>query len=520
MTSSPSEPHVAGLPALEQRLAYELACLQLPAARWTPAREHEGQPVADVAIIGAGMAGLALAAALVHRGMAVVVYDEAPTGLEGPWATTARMETLRSPKQLAGPALGVPSLTFRAWFEAQFGSAAWEALDKIPRLQWMDYLRWYRRVLALPVHNEHRVTDVWPQGEDGRAEGLVALRIERIEHPGAAFTACARRLVLATGRAGLGGNWVPAWVHGLPRMRWAHSADEFDYARLRGQRVGVVGAGASAMDSAATALDEGAARVHLLVRRHDIPRINKGKGAGSPGFVHGHARLPDEWKWRIRHYIHTQQVPPPRNSTLRVSSHANAFFHLGCAVVGAEERGGALQVRTSAGSVELDFLIFATGFAIDWAQRPMLRHIAPHVRLWRDAYVPEPGQEDEELAASPDLGADFEFQPRAAAGAGAAGGAKAAEGAALAAGASCPGLERIHCFCYPAALSLGVITGDIPAISEGAMQLASGLAGLLYAEDVARHFARMQAFAEPEVFGDEWVASPLPAPLPENRHEC
>ncbi len=106
---------------------------------------------------------------------------------------------------------------------------------------------------------------------------------------------------------------------------------------------------------------------------------------------------------------------------------------------------------------------------------------------------------------------------RAAAGAGAAGGAKAAEGAegaegaALAAGASCPGLERIHCFCYPAALSLGVITGDIPAISEGAMQLASGLAGLLYAEDVARHFARMQAFAEPEVFGDEWVASPLPA---------
>ena len=71
----------------------------------------------------------------------------------------------------------------------------------------------------------------------------------------------------------------------------------------------------------------------------------------------------------------------------------------------------------------------------------------------------------------------------------------------------------MHCFCYPAALSLGVITGDIPAISDGALQLAQGLAGLLWAESVDHHFARMQAFAEPEVFGDEWVASPLP-PFP------
>ena len=46
--------------------------------------------------------------------------------------TYARMETLRSPKQLTGPAYGMASLTFRAWFTAQFGEDAWEALDKIP----------------------------------------------------------------------------------------------------------------------------------------------------------------------------------------------------------------------------------------------------------------------------------------------------------------------------------------------------------------------------------------------------
>ena len=171
------------------------------------------------------------------------------------------------------------------------------------------------------------------------------------------------QVVLATGRAGLGGSWAPAWAHELPRTHWAHSADPHDYTALTGLRVGVVGAGASAMDSAATALEAGAQRVHLLIRRADIPRINKGKGAGNPGFVHGHAQLPDAWKWRVRHYINVQQVPPPRGSTLRVSQHDNAYFHLGCAVQGARCEGGVLQVSTSAGPIELDFLIFATGFS-------------------------------------------------------------------------------------------------------------------------------------------------------------
>ncbi len=485
--NTPGEPLTPGLQpgleALEARLAWELAALQLPAARWTPEVHHAGHSVADVVIIGGGMSGLTLGAALKHRGLQVDIYDESPEGFEGPWATTARMETLRSPKQLTGPALGIPSLSFRAWFEAQWGTAAWEAMDKIPRLHWMEYLRWYRRVLGIAVHNRHRVTDVWPQ-----PDGRVHLRLE--DPHGAVLERWARRVVVATGRAGLGGAWVPEWARQLPRTHWAHSSDSLDYGALKGLRVGVVGAGASAMDSAATALEAGAARVHLLVRRTDIPRVNKGKGAGNLGFIHGHSQLPDAWKWRVRHYINVQQVPPPRGSTLRVSQHANAFFHLGCAVQGAQLQGGALQVSTSAGPIELDFLIFATGFGVDWAQRPMLRHIAPHVRTWGDRWQVEPGQEDAELLACPDLGHNFEFQAKA--------------------GQACPGLDRLHCFNYPAALSLGVITGDIPAISEGALRLATTLAGLLWAEDIEHHFERMQAYAEPEVFGDEWVASPLP----------
>ena len=141
------------LSELEARLLQDLAWLELPAKRWVIERTHNGSPVLEVAIIGGGMAGLSAAGALQMMGVQALVFDKSPEGFEGPWVTTARMETLRSPKQLTGPALGLPPLTFRAWYECQFGLEAWDQLDKIPRIQWMDYLRWYRKVLNLQVLN-------------------------------------------------------------------------------------------------------------------------------------------------------------------------------------------------------------------------------------------------------------------------------------------------------------------------------------------------------------------------------
>ncbi len=465
-----------GLRKLEERLAQDIAWLDLPSKPWVPRDQVQGQDLLDVAIIGGGMAGLAAAASMTHLGMRVRIFDSAPEGFEGPWATTARMETLRSPKQLTGPALGLPALTFRAWFEAQFGLDAWEQLDKIPRLQWMDYLRWYRRVLNIELLNEHRVEDIVPH------ERYVELHICAQGNHSRVY---ARRLVLATGRAGLGGAYVPDFMKPVARRFWAHSSDVMDYASLRGLRVGVVGAGASAMDSAATALENGAARVDLLIRRSDLPRVNKGKGAGSAGFTHGYQHLSDDWKWRIRHYINVQQVPPPRGSVLRVSRHDNVAFNLGTPVQAVRECEDYLQVETPRRTFDVDFLILSTGFFVDWYARPEYATIAPHVRLWGDRYRPAVGEEDRELAGSPDLGPTFEFQEKP--------------------GHTMPGLSRIHCLCYPAALSHGTVSGDIPAVSDGAQRLSRGIASLLFGENIERHFEALQAFDEPEVFGDEWT---------------
>lgn len=466
-----------GLPALETRLREDLEWLDLPAQPWVKPRRQDGQPLLEVVVIGAGMAGMAVATELRHLGVNAVVFDQAPQGQEGPWATTARMQTLRSPKQLSGPALGLPALTFRAWFQAQFGLTAWEALDKIPRLQWAEYLRWYRQVLKLDVRNEHRVADVQP-----RAEGLVQLQIE---HQGERQTLLARHVVLATGRDGLGGPWVPAFVEQLPRDRWAHSADGLQDVWFTGKRVAVIGGGASAMDAAGTALEAGAVSVDLLIRRKDLPRINKGKGAGSPGMTHGYWRLPDAWKWRIRHYLNTQQVPPPHGSTLRVSRHANARFLLDSPVLAVEPTAaGSLLLDTPKARLEYDFLVFATGFRSNLALRPEFAPFAEHIRPWSDRYSAPEGQQDAELSELPDLGSLFEFQQRTP--------------------GACPGLERVHCFSYPAALTYGGVSGDIPAISEGAKRMAQGLAGQLFNDDIAEHFEAMRTYAEPELQGDEW----------------
>jgi cation diffusion facilitator CzcD-associated flavoprotein CzcO len=223
-------PQKAGLDALNARVREDLLNLGLPSKAWVPRQSHQGQAVRDVVVIGAGMCGLAALAQLRLSGIDnCVAYDRSPDGLEGPWITFARMNTLRSPKVLTGPALGLPALTFRAWYTAQFGTDGWDRLDKIPKEQWMDYLVWYRHILALPIENEVRLLSI-----DAATDDLVALRLE---DKSGTRTEFARHLVLATGRSGLGGMLVPDFLDGLDPALWAHGADDIDFEALKGKDI-------------------------------------------------------------------------------------------------------------------------------------------------------------------------------------------------------------------------------------------------------------------------------------------
>ena len=463
-----------GLSTLEARVKQDLEWLALPAKRWL--LEQSDPQAKNVVIIGAGMAGLAVAFALRLQGIDAVLYDKAPKDYEGPWATTARMETLRSPKHLTGPALDIPSLTFRAWYEAQYGLEAWDALDKIPRLQWADYLRWYRQVLALDVHNDHTLTDLNVQ--DPQRITLT------FSHHGETHQVSARKVILATGMDAFGGPSIPDFVADVQKRFWAHSEEAIDFAALAGRRVAVVGASATAMDVSATALEAGAAGVELLVRRPDFPRVNLSKGAGNPGLEAGYFALPDEWKWRLAHHISTVQTPPPHGSTLRVSRHPNAWFNFNAPVERVETRGEGIVVHTPQGEVPVDFLILATGYTLNWHARPEFHALVDQVKTWGDAWQPPADKQNAQLSSYPYLGADFAFQ------------AKHADAP--------PALSRLHCFSHPALLSNGHVVGLIPGISQGARTLAQNIAGQLYHEDREQYFQSIVHYDDPELLGDEW----------------
>ncbi|ETX27732.1 NAD(P)-binding domain-containing protein [Roseivivax isoporae] len=466
-----------GLPELGARLHEELAYLCYPGKDWVPRRDG----VTDVVVIGGGMCGMVAWLGLTMAGIrSVRVLDRNREGFEGPWLTYARMETLRSPKQLTGPAFGLGTLTFQAWFRAQFGAAAWEELDKIPRPMWMEYLRWYRDVLGIPTENGVSVDRVAPEGD--------LLRLH-LSGAGEDSILC-RKLVFATGRDGTGEPNIPGFVEGLPRRLWAHSSDDIDFAALRGKRVAVVGVGASAVDNAAEALEAGAAEVRHLVRRAEMPTINKMMGIGSYGFTAGFADLPDEWRWRFMQYSFATQTPPPHGSTKRVSRHPNAHFHFGKAVASTEDAGDAVRIGFSDGtSHETDFLILGTGFTVDPMSRREFGETAADILLWKHVYTPPAGEESRELGNFPYLGPDFTFRERA-------------PGAA-------PWLANVYCFNYGASASLGKVSGDIPGVSEGAAWLARAVASKLYSEDVGRHWQDMLDYDTPELQGDEWTPEPL-----------
>ncbi|WP_198378382.1 NAD(P)-binding domain-containing protein [Roseomonas rubea] len=464
-----------GLAALEARLAQGLEWLQEPAADWVPpTTAPDGSVALDVAILGAGMAGLAAGFALKRDGVRrAALFDPAPEGAEGPWATYARMPTLRSPKQLAGPALGLPDLTFRAWFCALNGAAAWEALGKIPTGTWMEYLRWFRRVVGLDIRNGTAVARIEPAG------GLFRLVLA---DGGATF---ARHVVLATGRDGLGGpRLLPGF---LPEWRgrcWAHSADAIDFAALAGRHVVVIGAGASAFDNAGTALEVGCARLTMLLRRDRLPRVNSSKALDSRGIWHGWYGLPAAWRWRLMLSVERRQTPPPAESVRRVAAHPNATLLTGAGVEAVARDGEGLRLTTPRGAVAADFVILGTGFLQDAALRPELGAMAQDIRLWRDAYAPPEEERDAALGLCPWLDEGFAFTERVP--------------------GQAPWLARLHCFNFAATLSHGKVTGDIPAITAGAQRLSQALAARLLAADIATHAARHAAFEEPEIRGDEW----------------
>lgn len=462
-----SEPH--SLAELETALRRELDLLGYPPAPWVVAPPPAPSPTSqlyDVVIIGAGMAGLAAAFALRKVGIAAIkIYDAAPAGREGPWLTYARMLTLRSWKGLTGPALDVANLSFQAWYTAQHGPDGWEALYKIPNRVWMDYLGWYRRILELPVNNEHTVDSIYPEQD--------ALALD-ITHQGWTHKIMARKVVLATGRSGFGGCDVPHIMQALPKTLYAHTNEDIDFRALKGKRVGILGVGASAFDAAAVALETGSHSVDLLCRRPHVPQVNKAIQIIYPGFSSGYYKLPDEARWQIFNHLYAEGAPPPFESLDRITRYPNVQVRCNLSISSAHVEGAEIVLSTNQGALVYDFIILGTGFTVDVTRQPMLRTFSDHIQLWQDRPFNKTNAVNHKQVRFPYLGPHFQFLE------------KKPETASF--------LKNIYCFNWAATLSHALLSSDIPDISVGAARLAQGIAADFFTQEWPAYDRLLQNF--------------------------
>jgi cation diffusion facilitator CzcD-associated flavoprotein CzcO len=456
------------LAALAEQVRADLHKTLHPSAAWlTPRTAPDGRPALDVLIVGGGQSGLAIAFGLTRsRVDNILVLDKAEQGREGPWLTYARMPTLRSPREFTGPDLDMPCLTYQSWHEARFGAQSWRDLDLIPREYWAEYLTWYREVLELPVRNGCEVIDIAPS-----ANGLLQATVRSFVGE---ETLHARKIVLATGQEGMGDWSIPEPMRHLAGTRCVDSAAAIDFYALRGRRAAVVGAGASAFDNAAMALEAGAARVDLLCRRAEIQLVQPYRWLTFRGFLRHFSELDDAWRWRFMRAILNLREGFPQHTYDRCARHAVFHLHEGAPVVAARESADGIALQTPRGEIATDLVICATGIAMDFASRPELARFAGNIARWSDRYIPSADEQDARLGTFPYLADDYALCERVA--------------------DETPWISDIHLFAIASTMSFGASGSSINAMTTAVPKLVHGLTRGLFRADLDQHWAAFQAY--------------------------
>ena len=462
----------SALDELEAQVRADLAMTSHPNAPWLePKPGPDARPALDVLIVGAGQSGIAAAFGLMRSQVTnILTLDKAEEGREGPWLAYARMPTLRSPKHFTGPDLDIPCLTYQSWHEARFGKESWRKLALIPRHLWAEYLLWFRRAAGLTVRNGCELLAIAPA-----KDGLLAATVQSA---GAFETLYARKIVLATGQEAMG-NWtVPEPLRHLPARLLARTSDQIDFDGLAGKKVAVIGAGATAFDNAATALEAGAAEVHLLCRRAEIQLVQPYVWLTFRGFLRHFSDLDDAWRWRFMRAILDLREGFPQATYDRCARFPNFHLHEGSPVEAALEDVNEVELRTPRGIVSADFVICGTGTHIDFAERRELRNFADNIATWADRYRPPENERSARLGRYPYLADDYALCERMP--------------------GQTPWISNIHLFAFASTMSFGPSGSSINAMTTAIPKLVYGLTRGLFRADIERHWRSFKAYDVPQ----------------------
>jgi thioredoxin reductase len=317
-------------------------------------------PAMEVAIVGAGPYGLATAAYLHRAGIEPRVFGRP---MEFWRRHMPRGMLLRSSPSASSISHPDRELTLAEYYERSGGV---QPPNPVPLESFIAYADWFRDQIGVQT-DSRRVTRV------ERARGRFQLDLDdsdRIE---------VQRVVIAGGIASFA--WWPPVFRGLDHSLAVHAVDVRETAPFKGKRVAVIGAGQSALESAAL-LHEADAEVEVVARAAGvrwIPTPSRGLTARierltcaptevGPRGISWVAALPDVFR-RLPQAVQAQIGPAciaPMGAYWLPTRLRDVPITLGRKVVAAARRNGRVALMLDDGGTrQVDHIVLGTGFRID-----------------------------------------------------------------------------------------------------------------------------------------------------------
>lgn len=173
---------------------------------------------------------------------------------------------------------------------------------------------------------------------------------------------------------GAGKPFIPQVIRGaLDPSLYSHTDEPIDFAALRGKRVGVLGAASSALDVAAAALEQGAARADLFCRHPDLVRVTTIKGMAYAGVMDHYHELPDDRKWELMHHYYARSAGPIANTVRRAFAQEAFHLHFGKTWDALWQEGDTVVVEAGASGT----------FSTMWLPEPAMSRTSPPGPSWR-----------------------------------------------------------------------------------------------------------------------------------------
>ena len=200
----------------------------------------------EVVVIGAGPFGLSISAHLTALGVDHLVVGRPMDTWRAHMPDGMMLKSEPYASAIASPA-GEHNLA--AYCESH-GLDYVDRVGPVSRELFLDYTAWYAKQLV-PDVREESVTEVTPVDGGFRVSFANAVPVS------------ARHVVVATGV--LPYQHIPAGLAGLPAGLATHTAQHQDLGQFKGRKVAVIGAGQSALETAALLHEQGAS-VQVIAR--------------------------------------------------------------------------------------------------------------------------------------------------------------------------------------------------------------------------------------------------------------